>query len=294
MNKRDPAVGIPNSIDIQCLSRFDQNAGDSNPLNILGAMAEYRELIRTGTYSVSLFVYTLIQDVYTGFCNELPKPRRKGCGMALHNLQSSLISGLYASQYVDGDNVIDTEWDEATEYCRDLIERSDFKGCGRYISVPKNRKVDTYDEDTDVFCLIADRDRGSNTTERYLELVRACGSQHIRLFVSNPCFEFWLLLHSDKVIKLGETECGLILANAKQDVRGVRRSYCECKLIEYFGHYSKTDVNFEQDYMRRLNQAIEHAESFETDLFKLESNLGTNVGLLISELKSQYGRGPKG
>ena len=224
--------------------------------------------------------------VYTGFCDSLPKSRRKGCGMALHNLQSTMISMLYSSEFVDGNDIIDSCWDDATEYCRTLIEDSEFKGCGRFVLVPKNRKVDTYDEDTDAFCLIADRDRGSNTTERYLSLVDTCRHQNIRLYISNPCFEFWLMLHSDKVMKFGESEYESLLANAKSNVGGVRRNHCEVKLNELFGHYSKTDVDFRRDYMARMDLAIEQAESFETDLVRLENRLGTNVGRLITELRS--------
>lgn len=284
-NKTDPLVRIPGAVDIQCLSRFDQNAGDSNPLNIEGAMADYMHLIRTGTYTAELFVYTLIQDVYSRFCQKLPKSRRKGCGSALHNLQSDLISRLLDSDLVKGRYVDDSCWEEATECCRGWIEQSDFNGCGEYISVPKDRKVETYDEDADVFCLIADRDRGSNTAERYSLLVDSCRRQNIRLYVSNPCFEFWLMLHFDSTLGLAERECDAILANAKKESGGVRRSYCECRLTEMVGSYSKTDVDFERDFMQNLNGAIENAESFETELEKLENRLGSNVGRLITEMR---------
>ncbi len=283
--KTDPLVGIPGAVDIQCLSRFDQNAGDSNPLNIEEALADYMHLIHTGTYSVEMFVYTLIQDVYSRLCQSLPKERRKRCGFALHNLQSDLITKLYRSDFVNGRYIDDSSWEKATECCRDWIEQSDFKGCGKYLSVPKDRKVETYDEDTDVFCLIADRDCGSNSTERYLKLVESCKCQHIRLYISNPCFEFWLMLHFNNTLKLAEKDYDLILANTKKEMNGVRKSYCERKLTEMTSHYTKTDVDFKRDFMANMHNAIENAESFETNTEKLEYRLGSNVGRLIVDMR---------
>ena len=286
-NKTDPAVRISRKIDIQCLSRFDQNAGDSNPIKIEEAMADYKLLIREGHYTVRLFVSTIVQEIYLHLCGSMKKTDKKRCRNALHNLQTELISKLYCTDFVKRDMVIDTAWDEATIFCKDQIDEGRFSGYGKYVKVPKDRKIDTYDEKNDFFCLVVDRDVSSNPTKKYRELLATCSKERVKLYVTNPCFEFWLILHFPESLKLGETEYGKIRSNEKIQV-GIEssRTYCETTLLKFDPDYTKTTLDFKDRYMGRLSDALEHAESFETDLNRLEDHIGSNVGELIKELRS--------
>ena len=45
-----------------------------------------------------------------------------------------------------------------------------------------------------------------------------------------------------------------------------------------------TSLDFEKKYLGRVKDALEHAESFETDLNRLENHIGSNLGNLLREL----------
>ncbi len=280
-------VRISRDVDLQCLDRNNQNSRNSNPRNIQESLDDYRRLIRTGDYSVELFVYSLIQDVYSHFCSKLIDAEKKNCLRKLYGLQTQMIGELYSSDYVKGRFIDESEWESATEFCRKIIDKSEFRGCSKYISVPKNRKISTYDETLDAFCLIADRDSKSNPAKHYMELISICSEKNIRLFITNPCFEFWLLLHYPAVLNYNTSEYESLRANDKIEVNGKRRTYCECKLLEQNENYSKIDVDFRRDYLDKFTTALENAHSFESDLKKLESNLGTNIHLLIQEMRER-------
>ena len=286
-NKDDSRIGISKKIDIQCLSRFDQNAGDSNPIKIEEAMGDYRTLICEGRYTVRLFVSTIVQEVFTHLCSSMDRSDKKKCQYALHNLQRELISDLYTSEFVDGEMILDNKWDEATQFCRTRIDSGRFRGCGRYVKVPRNRKIDTFDSKNDVFCLVVDRDVSSNPTKKYKELVSLCEKEEIRLYITNPCFEFWLILHYPEALKLDESECEKMKSNEKMQVgEGVYKTYSELKLLELDPSYTKTTLDFVGIYMDKVSEAVDNAHSFETDLSRLEGTIGSNVGCLIDNLRS--------
>ena len=57
----------------------------------------------------------------------------------------------------------------------------------------------TYDENIDKICLVIDRDKDSfistPNNRQYEYVVKTCKKKGFGLYVTNPCFEFWLLLH---------------------------------------------------------------------------------------------------
>lgn len=64
----------------------------------------------------------------------------------------------------------------------------------------------TYDENIDKICLVIDRDKDSfistPNNRQYEYVVKTCKKKGFGLYVTNPCFEFWLLLHFDEVFCL--------------------------------------------------------------------------------------------
>ena len=53
----------------------------------------------------------------------------------------------------------------------------------------------TYSPTTDSLNMVIDRDKDSITEEQYDEVIKFCNENQVNLYVSNPNFEFWLLLH---------------------------------------------------------------------------------------------------
>lgn len=53
----------------------------------------------------------------------------------------------------------------------------------------------TYNEEIDYICLIVDRDKNSFTSKQYRYVKSKCEIANFKFYVTNPCFEFWLMLH---------------------------------------------------------------------------------------------------
>lgn len=276
-------LGISNSIDVQLIERFEQNVGESDPLNILECMHEYRELIRTGIYSTRLFAGTLIEDIFHAISSTFEPKDLSPVQHDLYGLQKAMVNGMNASEDLSKDGfVLDGCWEKATKFCAEIIEAK-FPGYEKFVEVPKDRKIDTFDENLDIFCLVVDRDRGSRPSRIYKRILEK--RESVNLYVSNPAFEFWLLLHSDYPINMSQDESEKMRSNGKENAFGRQISYAELKLIEVFGEYHKTNIGFEKHYLPKVNKAIENMDSFETDLVGLEHSLGSNVGVLLNRMK---------
>lgn len=133
--------------------------------------------------------------------------------------------------------------------------------------------VNGYDE----IAIIADRDRGSFTVEQYEKLVKDCNRKKIKLFITNPCFEFWLLMHFDAVKTIN---CKTMLQNPK--ISG-NITFCHDVLRNTFDGYKKEKYNAVL-LMSKLSTAINNEKLFCEDIIGLKTNIGSNIGLLIEEL----------
>lgn len=141
------------------------------------------------------------------------------------------------------------------------------------------KKSDSYSKDIDKVCLIVDRDRKSFKLRQYNEVVTKSEEENYSLFVSNPCFELWLLLHYSDLKEYRKQE---LLENKKN---GSRSFVSACLKDKLKGSYSKSNLNFNRDFMNNIDIAVKNSQIYEQNLVKLENNLGTNIGLLIRELK---------
>lgn len=128
-----------------------------------------------------------------------------------------------------------------------------------------------------------DRDRQSRPNRYYRCLINECGKCDISLYLSNPSIEFWFLLHFDRVRELSETELDELCKNSRDDKS--EKSYAESLLDEVVGGYSKSHIEFERNYLNRVDDAIENAESFDTELTGLKDKPGSNLGRLLKRMR---------
>lgn len=140
----------------------------------------------------------------------------------------------------------------------------------------------TYEPGFDKICLIVDRDKESfsvsSNNDQYDYVLQACQDNNFGLYITNPCFEFWLLLHFDKVFGLDRK---MLLENPKVTAR---RRYTEQELRKLLPGYSKG--KYSADILcEKIEKAILNAEQFCQDNILLKNELGSSVGLLIKELK---------
>ncbi len=140
----------------------------------------------------------------------------------------------------------------------------------------------TYTEGFDKICLIVDRDRESFISvpenDQYHYVLNKCKEKKIGFYITNPCFEFWLLLHFDEIFNLEQDK---LLHNSK--VKAKRR-YVEDELRKLFPKYKKTFYDAEA-LVKNIDRAIVNEKSFCEDVEKLENSLGSNIGILIDEMR---------
>ena len=142
----------------------------------------------------------------------------------------------------------------------------------------------TYEEGFDKICLIVDRDKDSFVSipqnNQYKYVLDKCTELGFRFCVTNPCFEFWLLLHFDEVFDLDKDK---LLNNPK--VKAKRR-YTEDELRKIYSGYKKSSYHPEI-LMKKVDKAIENEKKFCEDIKDLENTVGSNIGQLITEMKQE-------
>lgn len=133
----------------------------------------------------------------------------------------------------------------------------------------------------DVFAVVVDRDRGCHTPATMWELNKACNKRGYRLYLSNPCFEFWLLLHVADVAKcFSAAEKKKLLENEYVGAK----TYAAYRLGP-LAHHGKSISHpvFKARYARNLTKAISHSTAFPDDFKSLLKSIGTNLGGLAAE-----------
>lgn len=140
----------------------------------------------------------------------------------------------------------------------------------------------TYEEGFDRICLIVDRDRESFVSNpknnQYEYVMNKCSEKGFYLCVTNPCFEFWLLLHFDEVFDLDKER---LLENPKVTAK---RRYAEDELRKISPGYRKNKYDAGK-FMQRIDRAIENEKGFCEDLEGLEHSVGSNLGKLIEVMR---------
>ena len=133
------------------------------------------------------------------------------------------------------------------------------------------------------FGVVLDRDEKSRPKELLSTCVKRCEEEGYHLFLSNPCFEFFLLLHvCDVKAKYSEKE----LEEFKENKHGTNRHTTVSKALSDIAHHNKKIRGsiFEQLYYPNIKKGAERAKGFATTFPDLYDNLGTNLFELFSIL----------
>lgn len=141
----------------------------------------------------------------------------------------------------------------------------------------------TYAEDFDKICLIVDRDRKSFVStpanNQYEYVVEKCKEKNFGLYVTNPCFEFWLLLHFDEVLEVDKNK---LLENPKVTAK---RKYAEQEHRRIWPGYTKSSYRAEE-LVKDIDRAIKNEKEFCEDVMLLENSVGCNLGKLIEKMRA--------
>ena len=133
----------------------------------------------------------------------------------------------------------------------------------------------------DELWMIIDTDRWRNI----LEIIQACKTlKNMFVAVSNPCFEFWLLLHIKNIEEYSQDELALILENKKVTNK---KNYVDIKISEILGSYNKTNPKPEQ-FLPTINLAINQAKKLDDLEEDYPSKLGSHIYKLIEKISKNH------
>ena len=135
----------------------------------------------------------------------------------------------------------------------------------------------TFDSSLDKVIVIGDRDKGSFVSTQYDGVINKANSYKITLIITNPCIEFWFLLHFDDAKSLDAFKL------LKEDAS----TYLYDELKKFDPHYSKSMSSFMFDsYIKNKDIAIKHASSYSSSLKELKNKVGTNMPELLKLIDS--------
>ncbi len=139
-----------------------------------------------------------------------------------------------------------------------------------------------YTNDFDEFCILIDRDAGSHSVDEMDFVVQYCKASSYRCFITNPCFEFWLLLHFSDVHEEYSDRLDLIKENRKVSNTHTFVS----RELSLKAHHGKKGLAFKENYLPHVEEAIARASKFVSDNEALIAEIGCNIWKLIKEMQS--------
>lgn len=227
--------------------------------------------------------------------NDIQKQSKEEC-ITKENLLKSITDIVTNEQFESGDTIIEKAREYINNYTNDIIYNNEianivvdiFKNSVfeditqnilEYLELQKN--ILDYNSDIDVINLIIDRDSGSFKDYQYESLVNKCKQDNINLYVSNPCFEVWLLMHFEEFESL---DFNKLLENKRINGSKNSRKYSDKMLSDIIG-YDKSNLKFE-DFVDKIDEAIEREKKYCESLDELKSNVGSNVGILIENMRN--------
>lgn len=275
INELKDKIGINPLIEIISIERTYTEEGWSNPKKILEQLLKDLEEIENGKISYKTLVDKIIEIIMED---------EKISSKILKEISSEKMIENIKNDIESLDNIVENV-EEDCEFLLNMIIKKLFLTIEEIPNILEtvlknieNKQI-TYSEDIDKMYLIVDRDKKSFKEEQYNYVKEECKKKNFKLYVTNPCFEFWLLLHFDEVHLINKEE---LLENKRASSK-VR--FVESELKKYFP-YNKNKYNAEL-LIEKIDLAIENEKKFCENIEELKDKLGSNIGLLIKELKEK-------
>lgn len=151
------------------------------------------------------------------------------------------------------------------------------------IDLDYRRYLQNWSHDNDVFAVVLDRDCGSHSRQLMEDCVQKCESKGYGCYITNPCFEFWLLLHlCDVKETYSQEELTELLNNPKISNNHTKTSYEVSRLA---GHKKRIcSSKFDEYYLPNIHRALTNAKQFVNSFPDLYDQLGTNIPYLMRTL----------
>lgn len=134
------------------------------------------------------------------------------------------------------------------------------------------KEQSTYIPGIDEIIIVGDRDKGSFKENQYDEVLKLAKSKNIRLIITNPCIEFWFLLHYTDALEIDKSSWTTDDCVADYVIK---------ELKKFDPKYKKKKLISAEYYLNNIDKAIENSKCYTNDLSKLKNNIGTNMPELI-------------
>ena len=141
--------------------------------------------------------------------------------------------------------------------------------------------ITTYDSTYDKICIIIDRDVNSFSEEQYQNAIKLSEENNFILGISNPCFEFFLLMHIHDMSDFSNDD---ILENKKEQEKTLMERILDKRLKEEIGTSFKKrnyDVTY---FIENIDKGIENSKLYQFENHKLINEVGTSVFTILDEI----------
>lgn len=266
--KRD-LLGINPLIELCPIVRGHSESGWSNPQKILDKLLD----VLKGKYTYGDIIDRIIDALYE--YSEIANMESKDAIFSSLKNYTSSQWGKNVSDLVEGPDV-------AKSMLEFLNKENSVDGIFKNLHSKISTQEILFSKDIDVMCLIIDRDKESFTAhdkkDQFNYVVDKCKNNNFHLYLTNPCFEFWLLLHLTDAKELDYDE---LLNNCKVSSK---YTFVEAELRKLMPGYKKNNPQAEE-LMGRVDAAIDNAELYATQIMDLKDQVGTNLHELFNELR---------
>jgi len=271
VNENRSKLGISSLIEVCPLCRYPIQSGFSDPGRVLDLLEEYVRFLKHGKYPLDLFINTVISSA-------IPEDETARLQSRINKFAKGARAELRPLSTADG---IIKDTDTAREKCSDLFCKV-FGVEKVHFDIPE--PID-YREERDIVCVVVDRDAETRESSKCTDFFARCRNDGFEPYMTNPCFEMWLLLHFDEIF---DDDKDVLRLNEKTD--GIR--YTEKRLDEILRSYpantgySKDALDF-NSFMHRVDNAVKNEKMFCHDLKCIKTEVGSNIGSLIEKIRQR-------
>jgi hypothetical protein len=139
-----------------------------------------------------------------------------------------------------------------------------------------------YNNNLDEFAILIDRDMQTHSEVNMMECINHCKEKGYHCYIANPCFEFWLLLHLSDV----KEEYKDNMEEIKNNKKVSRKHTYVSKEVSDKAHHSKGGIGFNNNYLPKVDDAIQRAKEFASDEEDLIYEIGCNVWKMLEGMKA--------
>lgn len=135
-----------------------------------------------------------------------------------------------------------------------------------------------FQEGSDILWLVIDRESVDSRKNAIKQIMPICEEKGYNISLSNPTFEFWLLLH---VADIKNYDTATVYAN---EFVTKKRRFLDKELSNILENgYNKSNFNEDIVSLENIRNAVSQEKEFCNTLPELLNNLGSNVTSLIND-----------